>query len=308
MTAPPLAAKIPGESSDREDGMSLDGYLSSELLRGTTAFVTGGGSGINLGIARCFARAGANVAICGRSAERLDGAAVELAQLGAQVCTAVADVRDPDAVAAAFAKTRSELGPVSAVVCGAAGNFLAPAEQLSSKGFKTVVDIDLLGSFHAAHAACEQLKETRGSLLFVSAGQADSAYLLQAHVGAAKAGIDSLMRHLALEWGRYGIRSNAIVPGPIEGTEGMRRLTEQIGAQAWTDSVALGRFGTTEEIGMMAVVLSSPLASYVTGARVEVDGGLSLSGSGLVNRAVAEAAARMTQDVDSRLQTEGGHA
>jgi NAD(P)-dependent dehydrogenase (short-subunit alcohol dehydrogenase family) len=275
--------------------LGLARYLSSELLRDRTVFVTGGGSGINLGIARCFAQVGANVAICGRSAERLHAGAAELEQLGAQVCTAAADVRDPDAVAEAFAKTRAELGPVWTVVCGAAGNFLAPAEQLSSKGFRTVVDIDLLGSFHAAHAAFEQLKETRGSLLFVSAGQADSAYLMQAHVGAAKAGIDSLMRHLALEWGRYGIRSNAIVPGPIEGTEGMRRLTEQIGAQAWTDSVALGRFGTTEEVGMMAVILCSPLASYVTGARIEIDGGLGLSGSGLVNRAVAQAAAGTEQ-------------
>lgn len=194
---------------------------------------------------------------------------------------------------AALATTREELGAVSSVVCGAAGNFLAPAEEISSKGFRTVMDIDLLGSFHAAHAAFDQLKETRGSLVFVSAGQSDQTYLLQAHIGAAKAGIDSLMRHLALEWGPHGIRANSIVPGPIEGTEGMKRLAEQIGERAWTDGIALGRFGTADEVGAMAVVLrGSALASFVTGTRVDVDGGLALSGSGLVNRAVAEAAAR----------------
>jgi NAD(P)-dependent dehydrogenase (short-subunit alcohol dehydrogenase family) len=267
--------------------MTITTYLSPDLLRDTTVFITGGGSGINLGIARCFAQVGAAVAICGRTQERLDGAAAELETLGARVCTAVADVRDPDAVAAALAKTRAELGPVSTVVCGAAGNFLAPAEQISSKGFRAVMEIDLLGSFHAAHAAFEQLKETRGSLLFITAGQAQEAYLFQAHVGAAKAGIDSLMRHLALEWGPYGIRSNAIAPGPIHGTEGMKRLAGQIGEGTWTDGVALGRFGTAAEVGMMAVALASPLAAYVTGARLEVDGGLSLSGSGIVNRALA---------------------
>jgi NAD(P)-dependent dehydrogenase (short-subunit alcohol dehydrogenase family) len=266
-------------------------YLSPELLKGTSAFITGGGSGINLGIARCFAQVGADIAICGRTQERLDAAAEELGELGARVSTSVADVRDPDAVAAAFAKARMDIGPISTVVCGAAGNFLAPAEKMSSNGFRTVIDIDLLGSFHTAHAAFDQLRETRGSLLFVSAGQSDAPYLFQAHVGAAKAAIDSLMRHLALEWGPHGIRSNAIVPGPIEGTEGMKRLAEQVGRKAWTEGIALGRFGTPEEVGAMAVVLASPLASFVTGAKIVVDGGLALSGSGMFNRALAEASA-----------------
>lgn len=271
--------------------------LSPDLLRGSAVFVTGGGSGINLGIARCFAEVGADVAICGRTEEKLTAAAEGLRAYGIRVSTAVADVRDPDAVAAALGKAADELGPVSAVVAGAAGNFLAPAEAMSSKGFRTVVDIDLFGSFHTAHAAFEQLKQTRGSLLFVSAGQADSAYLHQAHVGAAKAGIDSLMRHLAVEWGSYGIRSNSIVPGPVDGTEGMKRLAEQVGRQAWTDGIALGRYGTPEEVGAMAVVLASPLASFVTGARIVVDGGLALSGSGLVNQALVHSiAAEPRQD------------
>jgi NAD(P)-dependent dehydrogenase (short-subunit alcohol dehydrogenase family) len=269
--------------------MELTRYLAKDLLRGHTVFLTGGGSGINLGIAHGFASVGADVAICGRTEQRLDDAAADLARHGGRVCTAVADVRDPDAVAAALARSREELGPVHTLVCGAAGNFMAPAEKISSNGFRTVLEIDLLGSFHAAHAAFEQLCETKGSVLFVSAGQAEQAFLLQSHVGAAKAGIDSLMRHLALEWGPHGIRANCVVPGPISGTEGMKRLAETIGEQAWTDGIPLGRFGEVDEVAAMAVVLSSPLAAFVTGARLEVDGGLTMSGSGLVNQALLSA-------------------
>jgi len=279
-------------------GSGLGRLVAPDLLKGASVFITGGGSGINLGIARCFAQVGANVAICGRTQERLDLAAQELRGLGARVFTAVADVRDPDAVAAAVANAGADLGPLSTVVAGAAGNFMSSAESMSSKGFRTVVEIDLVGSFHAAQAAFDQLKQTHGSVLFVSAGQADRPYLYQAHVGAAKAGIDSLMRHLAIEWGPLGIRSNAIVPGAIEDTEGMKRLAAQAGPQAWTDSIALGRYGTAEEVGAMAVVLASPLASFVTGARIVVDGGLALSGSGLVNRAMVQSvAAGQAQDV-----------
>jgi NAD(P)-dependent dehydrogenase (short-subunit alcohol dehydrogenase family) len=273
--------------------VDLTRYLQKDLLRGTSVFVTGGGSGINLGIAHGFASVGADVGLCGRTAGKLDTAAAELRDAhGVRVATAVADVRDPDAVAAALAHTRAELGPISTLVCGAAGNFLAPAESISSKGFRAVLEIDLLGSFHAAHAAFDQLRETRGSVLFVSAGQAEQAFLLQAHVGAAKAGIDSLMRHLALEWGPHGIRANCVVPGPISGTEGMQRLAETTGEQAWTDGIPLGRYGEAGEVAALAVVLSSPLASFVTGARLEVDGGLTLSGSGLVNTALRAAAVK----------------
>ncbi len=278
-------------SIDGKRSGGVTGLLPPDLLTGTSVFITGGGSGINLGIARAFAQVGADIALCGRTQQRLDDAAEELTSLGARVCTAVADVRDPEAVAVAIEKACDDIGPIASVVAGAAGNFMAPAEAMSSKGFRTVLEIDLVGSFHTAHAAFEQLKRTRGSILFVSAGQSDSAYLHQAHVGAAKAGIDSLMRHLAAEWGRFGIRSNAIVPGPIEGTEGMKRLAAEVGEKAWTDGIALRRFGTPEEIGAMAVVLASPLASFVTGARIVVDGGLALSGSGLVNRALIDSAA-----------------
>lgn len=269
--------------------MNASKYLPITLLKGHTVFVTGGGSGINLGIAKSFASVGANVAICGRTAERLETAAAELRHMGARVSTAVADVRDYAAVEAALARSREELGPVHTMVCGAAGNFVARAEAISAKGFRTVVEIDLLGAFHGAHAAFDQLKETRGNLIFVSAGQAYLPFAFQAHVGAAKAGIDNLMRNLALEWGRHGIRSNSIVPGPIEGTEGMKRLGGAAGEDTWKRMVPLGRYGTVDDIGGMAVVLASPLGAYITGAQIVVDGGIGLQGSGLFNQAMEQA-------------------
>ena len=266
-------------------------YLPTDLFAGKTVFVTGGGSGINLGVARSFAAVGAAVGICGRTAERLESARGELEALGARVFTAVADVRDYDELAAALAGCRDELGPIHTLVCAAAGNFLAPAEKLSANGFKTVVDIDLNGSFNAARAGFEQLRETGGNLIFISAGQAFEPYFAQSHCGAAKAGVDNLMQNLALEWGRYGIRSNSIAPGPIEGTEGMKRLGPQDGEgqQALRRAVPLGRYGTTKEIGHAAVFLASPLAAYVTGTRLVVDGGMNLPGSGLFTQLVMSA-------------------
>ncbi|MBS0445128.1 MAG: SDR family oxidoreductase [Proteobacteria bacterium] len=262
--------------------------LPLDLFQGKTVFVTGGGSGINLGVAQTFAALGARVAICGRTQARLDAAASELRAHGAQVCAVAADVRDYAALEAALARSEAELGQVDVLVCGAAGNFVAPAERLSPNGFKSVIDIDLLGSFNAARAAFDQLRRTRGCVLFISAGMAYMPHAFQAHVGAAKAGIDMLMRNLALEWGPHGIRCNSIVPGPIEGTEGVKRLFD---ADTMLAGVPLGRMGTVDDIGRMAAVLASPLASYVTGCVVVCDGGQNLAGSALFNAGAARALA-----------------
>ena len=263
--------------------MDLTKYLASDLFAGKTVFVTGGGSGINLGVAKTFAALGANVAICGRTQERLDGAAKELEALGAKVFAKVADVRQPQAMQAAIDETRQALGAIDVLVCGAAGNFLCRAEDMSPNGFKTVVDIDLMGSFHASRAAFLQLKETKGTILFISAGMAYMPYAFQLHVGAAKAGIESMMKNLALEWGKYGIRSCSIVPGPIEGTEGMKRLADPKSLKERLGQIPLQRMGTVDEIGQAAAFLASPMAAYITGAQLVVDGGSGLIGSGFFN-------------------------
>lgn len=255
--------------------------LRPGLLSGHTVFITGGASGINLGVGLAFARLGASVGLCGRDAERLARARGELEAAGAAAVSAtVADVRDAAAVEAAMQVARDAFGPMHTLVCGAAGNFPAAAESLSPNGFRAVVEIDLNGTFHACRAAFEQLRETRGSIVMISAPQATAPYAGQAHVGAAKAGVDQLMRTLALEWGRFGIRANGVVPGPVEDTEGVRRLLPGTAAERAARIVPLGRLGRAEDIGAAVVFLASPMAAYVSGALLAVDGGGGLAGSG----------------------------
>jgi NAD(P)-dependent dehydrogenase (short-subunit alcohol dehydrogenase family) len=210
----------------------------------------------------------------------------------------VADVRDMAALDAAFARSRTELGPMNVLVCGAAGNFLVPAEKLSANGFKTVIDIDLLGSFNASRAAFEQLKETKGTLIYISAGMAYVPHAYQVHVGGAKAGIDMMMKNLALEWGRYGIRANSIVPGPIEGTEGMKRLSSAEAKQTLIEAVPLRRMGTVDDIGQTAAFLASPLASYISGCVVVCDGGSNLAGSARFNAGAEKMLQQMSAERD----------
>ena len=271
--------------------MKINEMPQGRWFEGKTAFITGGGSGINFGIARNFASLGANVAICSRNQERLDAAAEELRKQGGKVLAVSADVRNADEVAAALEKSKDELGPASVVVAGAAGNFPCAAEKLSSNGFKTVVEIDLLGSFNTARLAFDQLKETRGSILFISAGQSFHPYMHQVHVGAAKAGIDNMMRNLALEWGRFQIRSNSIAPGFIGDTEGTRRVAGDAAISSVLQNTPLSRLGTVDDVGQMACFLASPLASFVTGALIVVDGGHYLGGSSSVNSILASATA-----------------
>ncbi len=271
--------------------MLINDFFPNDLFKNQTVFVTGGSSGINFTIAETFASLGANLAICARNQERLDQAAQKLGETGARVLARAVDVRDSDQMNDLIEEVGSELGPINILVCAAAGNFPCPAEKLSPNGFKSVVDIDLLGSFNAAHASFKQLRETRGSLLFISAGMSYVPYYAQAHVGAAKAGIDNLMRNLALEWGRFGIRSNSIVPGPIENTEGMKRLAPGKIGEKLKSQIPLQRFGTKDEIAQAAIFLSSPLASYITGTSLIVDGGQNLPGSGLFSQVIAQAMA-----------------
>ncbi|WP_235897576.1 SDR family oxidoreductase [Neoaquamicrobium microcysteis] len=267
-----------------EHVMVGDGVFPTTLFAGKRVFVTGGGSGINLGIARAFARLGADIAICGRTQERLDRAAQELGGLGARVVAKAADVRQPDEMQAAFEAARETIGDIDVLVCGAAGNFLAPADQLSPNGFRTVMDIDLYGSFNAARLAFDQLVRSRGSIIFITAPMAHVAHAYQAHVGAAKAGVEMLMKNLALEWGPYGIRCNSIIPGLVEDTEGLHRISDEAGRQSFLDHIPLRRMGVVEEIGHAATFLASPLASYITGTSLWVDGGQGLPGSGFFNR------------------------
>ena len=242
-------------------------------------FVAGGSSGINFGIAQAFARAGARVTVISRSADKVAAAAQQLEALGTQTLGVAADVRNPEAVQRAFEQACERFGPIDVLVSGAAGNFLASALDMSPNAFKTVVDIDLLGGFNVARIAHAHLRKPGACIIQISAGQAFTPTPFQAHVCAAKAGVDMLTQVLALEWGPEGIRINSIVPGPIADTEGLKRLAPTDAAlEAMAQRVPLKRLGRVEDIARMAMVLASDWGSYITGAIIPVDGGLALTG------------------------------
>src|SRR5207302_7307635 len=175
--------------------------------------------------ALAFAAHGCDVAITSRKQEHLDPTAGELRGCGVRAIARAADVRSPEAVGEMMAAVVGELGRLDILVNGAAGNFICLAENLSPNGFGTVVDIDLKGTFNVSRAALPHLKARGGSVVNISATLPYLGTMGQAHAAAAKAGVDSLTRTLAVEWGPHGIRVNGIAPGPIDGTEGVRRLT-----------------------------------------------------------------------------------
>ena len=241
--------------------------------------VAGGSSGINFGIAQAFARAGARLTVLSRSADKVAAAAQQLEALGTEAIGISADVRQPEALERAFAQGAERFGPIDVLVSGAAGNFLANALDMSPNAFKTVVDIDLLGSFNVARLAHAHLRRPGACVIQISAGQAFTPTPFQAHVCAAKAGVDMLTQVLALEWGPQGIRINSIVPGPIADTEGLKRLAPTGDTMAaMAERVPLKRLGRIEDISRMAMMLASDWGSYITGAVIPVDGGLALTG------------------------------
>ncbi|MDH3741957.1 MAG: SDR family oxidoreductase [Hyphomicrobiales bacterium] len=251
---------------------------------GKTVFVAGGTSGINLGIATGFAEAGAQLFVISRSEDKVAAAVEALKATGAQADGASADVRDFDAVTATFDKCAGSFGDIDVLVSGAAGNFPARANDISSNGFRSVLEIDVLGTHHVMTAGYKHLKKPGGSIINISAPQAVVAMTGQAHVCAAKAGVDMITKTLALEWGPEGIRINSVIPGPIEDTEGMRRLAPTPEAMdAVVRSVPLKRVGRKSDMANICLFLGSELASYISGAVIPVDGGwyLNMPGTAL---------------------------
>jgi 2,4-dienoyl-CoA reductase [(3E)-enoyl-CoA-producing], peroxisomal len=277
----------------------MNSIFADGILTGHVAFVTGGGTGITGGVARALAEAGAHVALVSRSLEHLEpaakaindargvnptvreGASSHAATIGEAFAVA-ADVRNPEEVQHAIEATVERFGKIDIVVNGAAGNFLCKAEELSPNGFGTVVDIDLKGTFNVCRAALAQLQEHHGQILNISATLHYLGTPMQLHVSAAKAGVDALTRNLAVEWGRYGIRVNAIAPGPIADTEGMKRLVPEPIKEKLQQRVPLGRFGLIKDIEAAAVFLCSDAASYINGAVLVVDGGHWLAANRLI--------------------------
>ncbi|HEY2559322.1 MAG TPA: SDR family oxidoreductase [Caldimonas sp.] len=244
-------------------------------FNGQHVIVFGGTTGINFGLAEAFARQGANLTVVSRSRENVSGAVAKLSVNGRRAAGACADVRDFAAVGLALSESVARFGPIDVLVSGAAGNFLCSANRMSANGFKSVIDIDLLGTFHVLRQAYDHLRKPGAAVINITAPQSAMPIRFQAHACAAKAGVDQFTRVLALEWGAEGVRVNAISPGPIDGTEGVKRLVAQDAAslEQATGAVPLKRLGTIDDVANLALFLASPYASYISGAVIPCDGG-----------------------------------
>ena len=245
-------------------------------LKGHAAIVTGSTSGIGQQLAQALAAEGVNVVLNGfGDAAKIEQDRAALAKSsGVTVLYHPADMTKPAEIADMVGLAHRELGRLDILVNGAAGNFICLAENLSPNGFGTVVDIDLKGTFNVSKAALPHLKTRGGSVLNISATLPYLGTMGQSHAAAAKAGIDSLTRVLACEWGPHKIRVNGIAPGPVEGTEGVRRLMSDQSRAGLHEECPLGRMATIDEIANAALYLSSDAASFVTGVTLVVDGGL----------------------------------
>jgi NAD(P)-dependent dehydrogenase (short-subunit alcohol dehydrogenase family) len=251
-------------------------------FEGKTAVVTGGGTGLGRDMAEAFGREGATVCVIGRRQEKLDDAVAAIAAAGGKAFGLTADVRDPARVEAVMKEVVERAGSIDVLVNNAAGNFVAPSEELSPNGFKAVIDIVLLGTFNCTRYAFEALRESKGSIVNIIAAYAWSGEPGAVHSACAKAGVLAMTRTLAAEWGQFGIRANAIAPGPIH-TEGTDKNLWSVGdvENVIRATIPLGRLGEPADVSHAALWLCSGEAAWISGATLAVDGAQWLHGGTL---------------------------
>jgi NAD(P)-dependent dehydrogenase (short-subunit alcohol dehydrogenase family) len=253
-----------------------------QRFKGKTAVVTGGGTGLGRAMALAFAREGADVCVMGRRQQKLDDTVALIADEGGKAFGLAADVRDAARVEAVMKAIAERTGRIDVLVNNAAGNFVCPSEELSPNGFKSVVDIVLLGTFYCSRFAFDALKASKGSIINIIAAYAWSGEPGAVHSASAKAGVLAMTRTLAAEWGQFGIRANAVSPGPVH-TEGTDKNLWSVAnvEELVRKSVPLGRLGEPSDISKAALWLASDEASWVSGATLAVDGAQWLHGGTL---------------------------
>jgi citronellol/citronellal dehydrogenase len=246
------------------------------ILTDQVALVTGGGSGIGLATARELLRVGARVAICGRTAEKLETARAEL-DAGERLITQPCDIREPDQVKALIERVVGALGGIDILVNNAGGQFPSPAQLISPNGFLAVIKNNLVGTFHVCREVANQtmIPNKHGRIINVIAN-IYRGFPGMAHTGAARAGVENLTMSLAVEWAQFGILVNAIAPGVIA-SSGTARYPPMVMEHA-IKQTPLHRAGSCEEVAAAIVFLASPAAQYITGCTLRVDGGQSLWG------------------------------
>ena len=267
--------------------MSPHPVFRDGLLDGQVGIVTGGATGIGLGISTTLAQLGMHVVLASRKPENLQPAVDAIVAAGGKASSVAVDVRDQARVHAMAKQVHDELGRIDLLVNNAAGNFYKKSEDLSENAWKSVIEIDLYGTFFCTQAVFPYMKaQGGGRVVSTSMTLHYRGWPLMAHATAAKAGVDALTRTLAVEWAEHGIRINAIAPGPIP-TEGVRKaFTPPPGAPVpdlfsvdkamdafARNTIPLKRWGTPEDIGQMVAYLASPAGDWITGAIFVVDGG-----------------------------------
>lgn len=259
---------------------------NQEIFKDEHIVVTGGGTGLGKAMAMRFAQLGARITICGRREEPLAETAKEIVEAGGTATGISCNIKEFEAVEAMIAEAENRQGNVTKLVNNAAGNFLAPTEQLTPNGFDAIVKTNLYGSFYATQACGRRWIERKhaGTVMAIVTTYAEhgSAFLVPSAV--SKAGVIALIKSLAAEWGVYGIRLNAIAPGPFP-TDGAwsRLMPDARFAEKMTNLIPLRRVGEHHELSDMAVFLLSDLSSYLTGEVIYLDAGASLTSAGQFN-------------------------
>lgn len=256
-----------------------------DLFKDQTIIITGGGTGLGKSMGVRLAELGANLVLTSRSQEHLDAGAAAMRAKGAQVLTVPCDIRHYEQVEAMVAKTVEHFGAVDGLINNAAGNIASPTERLSPNAFNAVVQIVLHGSYHCTHAVGKWwiANQRKGRVLSVVTTYAwtGSAYVVPS--ACAKAGVLAMTQSLAVEWGKHGIRLNAVAPGPFPTEGAWKALFPEGFEDVLLAKNPTGRMGDHAELGNLAAYLLSPQADYINGACVTIDGGEWLSGAGQFN-------------------------